>query len=171
MGPGATQRRRAILPASECFGQMHNSSVTPNIHSALLWYVLSLHAQTHTHIHAHTHNILYLTSPLPSLLCRSQTPTECSSGKERTEVTASEGDVPEDLDSTLVAEEVEEKEERSSASSSTFQEGTMAATPSCAAAPVKSQAAVSLSEVTPPSHGHEVSDARQEPDEVGSDVI
>ena len=109
--------------------------------------------------------MLYMETLDPfSLSCRSQTPTEHSSGKERTVETASEDDVPEDLDSTMVAEEVGEEESRS-ASSSTVQEGTATGT-SCAVSPVKPQAAVS--EVSLPSHGRAGLGTGQEPDEVGS---
>ena len=102
--------------------------------------------------------------PPPS--CRSQTPTESNSGKEKSEVTVSEGDISEDLDSTLVAEEVEER----STSSGTVEEGTEARTP-IVASPVKSRKRLPLSKITPTSQGRVVPDAEQEPDEVGDNQL
>ena len=167
MRPGATQRRRAFLLASECFGLRCNTSVILNTrltHSALICGLLH-----QLLVCAHTTHYRDVSHSLPSLSCSSQTPTEYNSGKERAVEAASESDVPEDLDSTLVTEVVEEEKSESIASS-TVQEGTVAAN-SHAVSPVKSQTAASLSVMTPLSHGGAVLDARQEPDEVGHDVI
>ena len=179
MGPGATQRRRAFLLASECCGLRCNTSVKLSTRCAhTQCFDMGTFAPTvglctlaclYTHTCAHTAHYRDVSHSLPSLSSSSQTPTEYSSGKERAVEASSEDDVPEDLDSTLVTEVVEEEKSKST-TSSTVQEGT-AATNSHAVSPVKSQTAASLLVVTPLSHGGAVLDARQEPDEVGHEII